>query len=396
MAKENPSVPQKRAAPISASAFAFSLTPQNKKPKPNNAFSSTPLSSSQTPSRIKSEWTTPKPPSFTLPPKLSQSQTPRPKTQVSNDQDEPERKLLDSIPKPKPVETPLRATTSLKPLTAFTTPLTPQIQLGDTGASSSKALRPLLERIGDVTPVKGKEKELDAEAKPRFALHETLLSGRTTGDLLSKRKTALKDEDEGVGVSPRGKRIAKWSGNGPPPPSVHLANLLSSSNASLHLFYTSMQHLLYPSQRGNSSVVRSRQTTGQNTTLTPIQHIQNSASIRLKIVQTISRPTHNSTIFWCEPLKWHNASIPNQQLPIIFQPLPGECPKLGVDPRLLALKMRDDGEKEWQVGVWAWTEVEMPLGVDKLNQEGEDDGEDVKTVTALIVSRYLIVDQPIV
>ncbi|OCF78219.1 hypothetical protein I204_00156 [Kwoniella mangroviensis CBS 8886] len=402
MAKQDPNGPPKRAAPISASAFAFSFsTPKNKKPKVNHTNTITPLSSipntTQTPFNVKKEWSTPRPPNFTA---QRVSRTPAKALKVEQD----EHQLLDGIP--KPFETPLRGASTFKPLTAFTTPQSHQIKLGDPGpSSSSKVLRPLHERIGDVTPVKGKEKEAEPESKPRFALHETLLSGKTAGDLLTKKKLTLKDEDEGLGVSPRGKRIAKWSGNGPPPPSVHLANLISSSNASLHLFYTSMQHLLYPSQRRNTSLVSSRQTTSDNIILTPLQHIENSASIRLRIVDPVQGPSHHSTMFWCEPIKWHNGSIPKRHIPVIFQPLPHECPKLGVDPRLLAMKMKDEAGKQWQVGIWAWTEVDLPLGAEKLREdeddlelndkEGEED-ESVKSISALIVSRYLIVEQPVV
>ncbi|WVQ62882.1 uncharacterized protein L199_001031 [Kwoniella botswanensis] len=402
MARQDLNGPPKRAAPISASAFAFSFsTPKNKKPKVNHTNTITPLSSipnpTQTPSNVKKEWSTPRPPTFTA---RQVSHTSIKALNVEQD----EHQLLNGIP--KPFETPLRGASTYKPLTAFTTPLTHQPKLGDPGpSSSSKVLRPLHERIGDVTPVKGKEKESEFESKPRFALHETLLSGKTAGDILIKKKLTLKDEDEGLGVSPRGKRIAKWSGNGPPPPSVNLANLLSSSNASLHLFYTSMQHLLYPSQRGNTSLVRSRQTTSDNTNLTPLQHIENSASIRLKIVDPVQGPTHHSTMFWCEPIKWHNGSIPTRHIPVIFQPLPHECPKLGVDPRLLAMKMKDEAGKQWQAGVWAWAEVDLPLGVEKFRKGGDDqegndkegeEDETMKPLSALIVSRYLIVEQPVV
>ncbi|WWC87592.1 uncharacterized protein L201_002482 [Kwoniella dendrophila CBS 6074] len=402
MAKENPGGTQKRAAPITASAFSFTLnTPKNKKSNATNLDNTTPLSSvhpsNQTPSKVKREYTTPQAPRLT-----AEKAIPEPNQR--NQDVKGEYEPLQPISNPS--ETPRRALSFLKPLNAFATPLKQEPKTGDPGPSSSRTLRRLNERIGDVTPLKEREQDAEIPTRPRFALHETLLSDKTAESLLTRKRAALLEEDEGLGVSPRGKRIAKWSGNSAPPPSVHLANLLSSSNSSLHLFYTSMQHLLYPSQHGTTPLPRYRQPKNEvsgNTlpSISPFQHIQASAKIQLKIVKSIEGPTHSSSLFWCQAVKWNDKTLPDQWLPVVFQPLPNECPKLGIDPRLLAMKMNDQGEKEWYAGIWAWSEVEMPSNVSDQNnfdyaEVDEIDSVASITVPVLIVTRYLIVPKPVV
>ncbi|WWC68908.1 uncharacterized protein I206_102844 [Kwoniella pini CBS 10737] len=393
MAKEPPTSTQKRAAPISASAFAFSIsTPQKKKPKPSTTVTA-PLSSlqgsNQTP-HVKKEWASPALPRFAVPEISSPSQTP---LRTLNQDEEEDQPIKSSItPRKVPI---------LRPLNALTTPFTPLHKSGDPGPSTtSKTLRRLNERAHDVTPLKDKIKEIEGDSKLKFALHETLLSDQTKGDLFSKRKATLIEDDEGIGVSPRGKRIAKWSGSGAIPPSIQLANLLSSSNASINLFYTSMQHLLYPSQRAGSSLLKPRMAINENisSAISPLQYIESAANIRMKILQPCQTPTHNSIIFWCESIKWNDSTPPENLVPVIFQPLPTECPKLGVDPKLLAMKMKDDAAKTWQVGIWAWTEIDMPISCiqGQMVNDNKMNGDIlkanyVKSVRALIVTRYLIV-----
>ncbi|WVF67046.1 hypothetical protein IAT40_001789 [Kwoniella sp. CBS 6097] len=412
---------------------------------------------------------------------------------------------ITTPPRPRLLETPRRqsststsatATTTissaLKPLGAYnlTTPLPPRFSTTTTtttttrnaeaGSSTSTSKNLFLRKINEVTPrhevSSTEDKDQKANNKARLALNETLLSERTADDLFSstKRKAAmLVEEDEGIGVSPRGKRIAKWTGKGLPPPSVHLSNLLSSSNASLHLFYTSLQHTLYPSHRdrdrsrhirarqhGASSVSASDKGMTSPTLVSPsiptaFQHIQSAAPIRLRInvEQGLRGPTHHCTMFWCEVLKWHNniegqvddgkerthskqllhdALHPTKVL-VIFQILPHECPKLGVDPRLLASRMNDgrggrslgDGEgrssKKWQVGIWQSSEIVIPFGMsqtakktDKIGiessvearhedeshkdhrggNESEEVTQSLDMTTAILATRYLIAEQP--
>ncbi|WRT65373.1 uncharacterized protein IL334_002316 [Kwoniella shivajii] len=391
MAKEGSCGPTKRVAPISATAYAFSLsTPKNKKTKLSDVNTST-YNTLQTPTRVKREFTTPQPPSFHTPGPLKPSLQPLADDKTETEEEKP----LQAI---SSIETPRRPSTVYKPLGSYSSPIVQQLKSGDPGPSTSKTLRRLNERVGQVfTPGKGPQDETDL--KPRFALHETLLSEKTADDLFSKKRAALLEEDEGLGVSPRGKRISKWTSKGAPPPSVQLANIISSSNASLHLFYTSMQHLLYPAQKVNASLPRSSRSNihSKVNKLSPFDHIEQSATIRLRISQVVQGPTQHSSMFWCEPIKWRSPSeIPDKVL-ILLQPLPNGCSKLGIDPYLLAMKVEDDRQKKWHVGVWAWSEVKLPVNEMSLQSEeknGEMEVEGDQPRSAFIVTRYLIAEKP--
>ncbi|WWD16834.1 hypothetical protein CI109_101266 [Kwoniella shandongensis] len=402
MANNAPNPPTKRAAPITASAFSFSLnTPKAKKARPITA--ATPLSSSstfqlarQTPTRVKAEPSTP-----ALYPNSKESRPREPATPLRTHEPPPVDEDVKPMLLPLSHATPRRLVSVFQPLNALHTPSNKAAKLGDPGPSTSKALRRINDRIGLITP--RREVETDIDEKPKIALNDARPSAETvTEDLFAKKKASLMEEDEGVGVSPRGKRIQKWSGKGATPPSVHLANLLSSSNSSLHLFYTSTQHLLYPSHRSNLTPARSNQPK-PTANVTPFAHIQSSAVIRLRLTTSVPGPTHHSTMFWCEVLKWSSSSstgsFPTRILAIL-QPIPSECPRLGLDSRLLASKGPDNQlEKKWQVGVWSWSEVEIPQVVigDGIADEGDEDGEEdgVKEYTkALLVTRYLIAEEP--
>ncbi|WVR04128.1 hypothetical protein IAU60_001127 [Kwoniella sp. DSM 27419] len=393
---------EKRAAPISASAYAFSLsTPNNKKIKSEVGRGGTPASAS----RSKPVWS----------PGLKQPKlepvTPR-QGQASSEQQgiKPEPTAREATPlrsvtaadvKPViPADTPRRLTDVFRPLGSLTTPVGHTIKSGEPGSSSSKVLRRINAAI---TQVDVKPKQEPVNDKPRVTLGETLIDEKTADDLLSRtRKAQLAEEDEGIGVSPRGKRIAKWSGRSAPPPSVQLANLLSSSNASLHLFYTSMQHVLRPA---HSAFTRSRPKGNMtnhpsiNAGITSFQHIQHSAPVRLRIVSPLVGPAHHSTLFLAEPLKWPDPTPPRKVI-IAFQPLPSECPKLGVDPKLLSLRMENERGKTWQAGLWLWTEVELPSHPDLAvgSSNGQEDGRvesgPQSDTIVLLATRYLVAEQP--
>ncbi|RXK35691.1 hypothetical protein M231_07064 [Tremella mesenterica] len=210
-----------------------------------------------------------------------------------------------------------------------------------------------------------------------------------------------REDEEDVGVSPRGRRVVKWSGKGPPPVSIQLSNLLSSSSSSIQLFYTSFHAKLRPLRTRPSPTPKS---------------LIHTAPLILSIHphSTVPGPTHYSTLVRCaiqrsprgmkimdhSPIKdhWQNA-IPQKKDPndvdqigeirksaftgqlenlkedkgehegsnteeeevekmvlVLFQTLPSGCSHLGVDPRVLK-----EQQKNWLVGIWAWTEVLISL-----------------------------------
>ncbi len=131
---------------------------------------------------------------------------------------------------------------------------------------------------------------------------------------------------------------------------MRLANLVSGNNTSLVLFYTSLQHTL----------VRPRAVA---------QHVA-SAPVRLRVTRTVPGPTHAAVMAECAVLAWPREAGPETVL-VVLQALPGDCPRLGLDPRLL-------GDRH-EVGVLApWSEGVIP------GEEGD--------MTAVFASRYLVAE----
>lgn len=105
-----------------------------------------------------------------------------------------------------------------------------------------------------------------------------------------------------------------------------------------------------------------------------------------------------------------DSAPPPGRILVVFQPLPPECVKLGVDPRTLAARWGDE-PGSWEAGVWGpYSEVEIELdSFDEGIPEAEDEmagpmmsGEAVQDedeasrsvptgrVRVLFASRYLI------
>ncbi|BEI80137.1 hypothetical protein CcaverHIS002_0106660 [Cutaneotrichosporon cavernicola] len=179
----------KRAAPISASAFSFSLA---KKPKGPSL---------------------PTPPKLKSPPPLPPNPNPqRPITSLGI--------VTPTRPKPAP-KTPKPS----GPLGPIPSPF----------ALSPKSVRPQkrLSALEDPSsPFKKMEERKDLQAitaMPRLGVAEV---------------RAVTEVEEGIGVSPRKHKGALHHKGSGPPPSVRLAHLVSGNSTSLVLFYTSLQHTL--------------------------------------------------------------------------------------------------------------------------------------------------------
>lgn len=97
------------------------------------------------------------------------------------------------------------------------------------------------------------------------------------------------------------------------------------------LFYTALQHTI-------------------NRNKIPfLQHIH-SAPLHLAI---IGPPilSHSAILIECQ-------SAENQKSLVVFQTLPQDCPRVGVDPRVVG-----NSEKLYEVGIWGpYSEVELPDG----------------------------------
>lgn len=220
-----PSVgPNKRPAPITSSAFAFSLgTPKQKRPKASGEI---------TPSSVK-----PPPPSspnsqqkarnengqrdatlqtpFRRPNEqhgtssretsASKARATTPSIHPNDDRTSNVRQYLSPAPLKVARRTTAGGSSKLQPLSLHTPSRRSQEQ---ESVSKPKSLRRVTEQL-DQLPLK---KEESTEAK--VALQATRLSGKVTEDLVARKRTILVDDEQEIGVSPNGKKITKWSGKG--------------------------------------------------------------------------------------------------------------------------------------------------------------------------------------
>lgn len=219
-----PSVgPNKRPAPITSSAFAFSLgTPKQKRPKASGETTSSSVNpppppspnsqqkarnengqrdaTLQTPFRRQYEQhgTSSKETS------ASKARATTPSINSNDDLTSDVRQYLS----PAPLKVPRRTaggSSKLQPLSLHTPSRRSQEQ---ESVSKPKSLRRVTEQL-DQLPLK---KEESTEAK--VALQATRLSGKVTEDLAARKRTILVDDEQEIGVSPNGKKITKWSGKG--------------------------------------------------------------------------------------------------------------------------------------------------------------------------------------
>ena len=109
--------------------------------------------------------------------------------------------------------------------------------------------------------------------------------------------------------------------------------------------------------------------------------------------------THHAVMLWCEVLRWRAPHPPpttpkrdagedvsmagegrgedggREAVLVVFQPVPNECPRLGVDPRVA--KGRLGKGRRWEAGVWGpWSEADLPMSPLRLHGREGDDGEE--------------------
>ncbi|KAL0242196.1 hypothetical protein I308_105825 [Cryptococcus tetragattii IND107] len=404
-----PSVgPNKRPAPITSSAFAFSLgTPKQKRPKANGKITPSSVNPPPPPSpnsQQKARNESGQRDAATLQTPFrrqnehhgtSSKETSAYKARATTPSINPNRDLTSNVRQylsPASLKVARRTaggSSKLQPMSLHTPSRRSHEQ---ESASKPKSLRRVTEQL-DQLPLK---KEESTEAK--VALQATRLSGKVTEDLAARKRTILVDDEQETGVSPNGKKITKWSGKGHTPSSLQLANLLSSSKASTHLFYTSMQNILNPSHRGPRRS-RSRHE-GDMDAITPIQHIRRAAPIRLKPLSCIPGPTHHCALFWCKVLKWSSSELTQfhgqgEKVLVVLQPFTADAPRMGVDPQLMMARMKDDNNtKNWLVGIWLCSEIPLPIyGQDTEEGRGMLAGAASKSnFCAVFGTRYLIAE----
>jgi hypothetical protein len=75
---------------------------------------------------------------------------------------------------------------------------------------------------------------------------------------------------------------------------------------------------------------------------------------------------------------------------VVFQPVPGECPKQGTDPRAIVGRIQ---ESVWEIGIWMpYSEVSMSMmeGM-KITEKGQRVDQAEEGITRVIfATRYLV------
>jgi hypothetical protein len=217
-----------------------------------------------------------------------------------------------------------------------------------------------------------------------------------------------------------------------PPLSLQLSDLLSAQQSSLMLFYTSLHQILHPPARATPArrvggplrlaqpSVAAESAAGPS----PLVHLH-TAPIVLVDLEPVPGRNHGTAIFRGNVLRWpthikseadgerHEGEL--RDVLVVLQPVPSECPRVGVDPRAIGRKAGGN-----ELGIWdPWSVVESALHrplhwepsdrgdqdretrVDAATHQREDEDETMlgldetqmaKTETVLFATRYLVAE----
>ena len=213
--------PNKRPAPITSSAFAFTLgTPKQKRPKASEQITSLPVNpppppspNSQQKARSESSDVTIQTPfrrrneQCGTSSKETSGSKARTASPFINPTDHPISNMRQHF-SPAPLEVARRTaggSSKLQPVSLHTPSRKSQ---EPESASKPKSFRRVPDRL-DQLPAKREE-----SAGTKVALQATRLSGKATVDLAARKRTILAEDEGEIGVSPNGKKITKWNGKG--------------------------------------------------------------------------------------------------------------------------------------------------------------------------------------
>ena len=217
------------------------------------------------------------------------------------------------------------------------------------------------------------------------------------------------------------KQWRKRADKSPIPLSFILSNALSSQHSSLVLFYASLQNTLYPTRTPKKGrMTPSALTEGLYPKAPTIQAHIKTAPVILKPVEVVKGRTGWSVMSYCEVVKGSLDQVIEkgmadrmERVIVVFQPVPSECSKLGLDPRILTL--RPGGA--YTIGLWGpWSTTSLSdsegentsegantsnvegggEGTSKVEREAKEKGEgsreEEEGITVVFASRYLIAE----
>jgi len=201
----------------------------------------------------------------------------------------------------------------------------------------------------------------------------------------------------------------------PLPLSFILGKALNSQQSSLVLFYASLQNILYPTRTPKKSRMTPSALTAGLYPKAPtlVEHIK-TASVVLRPERVVIGRTGWSTMCYCKVTKGSlgdavlgkgpaemDKKMEMETVLVIFQPVPTECSKLGLDPRILSLKPNST----YEMGLWGpWSTTLSGTEAEGVgDSEGENIGEEhvagknesgvkEKEKTVIFASRYLIAE----
>lgn len=205
----------------------------------------------------------------------------------------------------------------------------------------------------------------------------------------------------------------------PIPLSFILSNALNSQHSSLVLFYASLQTILYPTRTPKKGrMTPSALTEGSYPKAPTIQEHTKTAPVILKPVEVVKGRTGWSTMSYCQVVKGSLDQVVGkvvvtdkvERVMVVFQPVPSECAKLGLDPRILTLRAGGT----YQIGLWGpWSTTNLSDSEGETTSEGKDaynyngkgegtsndgadgkgDGEETEEgIPVVFASRYLIAE----
>ena len=174
------------------------------------------------------------------------------------------------------------------------------------------------------------------------------------------------------------KQGRKRADKSPIPLSFILGNALSSHHSSLVLFYASLQNILYPTRTPKKGrMTPSALTEGLYPKAPTIQEHIKTAPVILKPVEVVKGRTGWSVMSCCEVVKGSLDQVIGKSMDadrmervmVVFQPVPSECSKLGLDPRILTL--RPGGA--YTIGLWGpWSTTNLSDSEGEGTSEGAD------------------------
>jgi hypothetical protein len=172
----------------------------------------------------------------------------------------------------------------------------------------------------------------------------------------------------------------------PIPLSFILSNALGSQQSSLLLFYASLQSTLYPTRTPKKGrMTPSALTEGLYPKApTLLEHIR-TAPVILKPAEVVKGRTGWSTMSYCQVVKGNldqaglGKSVGTSRMErvmVVFQPVPSECAKLGLDPRILSL--RPGGA--YEIGLWGpWSTTKLSGSEGESTRREERGGKDTSS-----------------